>query len=219
MDFSKYFIKYESLVKQVDDAFSNVESQFPDEVKCKNGCSDCCYAIFDLTFVEALYLKSKFNDQFKGKLKHEIITESNEIDRKIYKLKKKIAQGSKTDRPEIEIIANLSKEKVKCPLLDNDKKCRMYDNRPIACRVSGIPSSVNGFSHICGVSGFDKGKKYPTLNMDVVYRQLYKISTGLVKDINSKHKKMGDVLSPISMAILTDYNEDYLGIDSLDIIG
>lgn len=219
MDFSKYFTKYESLVKQVDDVFKKVEGEFSDEVNCSNGCSDCCYAIFDLTFIEALYLKHKFNDQFDGKIKHDIITEASDIDRKIYKMKKKIANESKSDKSDLEIIGKLSREKVKCPLLDKSKKCTMYTNRPIACRVSGIPSSSNGFSHICGLSGFDKGKKYPTLNMDVVYKQLYKISTDLVKDINSKHRKMGDILSPVSMALLTDYNEDYLGIDNLNIIG
>lgn len=220
MDFTKYFVKYENLVKQVDDAFRKVENEFNNEVNCSNGCSECCHAIFDLTFVEALYLKTKFNDLYTGKIKHEIITEANATDRKIYKLKKKIAQESKSEQAHIEIIGKLSREKVKCPLLNKENKCMMYDNRPVACRVSGIPSSSNGFSHICGLSGFDKGEKYPTLNMDVVYKQLYKISTDLVKDINSKHSKMGDILTPVSMALLTDYNEDYLGIDSnLQIIG
>lgn len=219
MDFTKYFDKYESLVKQVDDVFKQVNGEFSDEVKCDNGCSDCCYAIFDLTFIEALYLKQKFNEQFKGKIKHEVITEASDTDRKIYKMKKQIAQNVKTEQSDLEIIGRLSREKVKCPLLDENKKCMMYDNRPIACRVSGIPSSSNGFAHICGLSGFDKGKQYPTLNMDVVYKQLYKISTELVKGINSKHKKMGDILSPVSMALITDYNEEYLGIDTLTIIG
>ena len=220
MDFTKYFDKYENLVKQVDDAFRKVENEFSNEVNCNNGCYECCYAIFDLTFVEALYLKTKFNDLYTGKVKHEIITEANTTDRKIYKLKKKIAQESKSEQVNIEIIGKLSREKVKCPLLSKENKCMMYDNRPIACRISGIPSSSNGFAHICGLSGFDKGEKYPTLNMDVVYKQLYKISTDLVKEVNSKHNKMGDILTPVSMALLTDYNEDYLGIDSnLQIIG
>ena len=219
MDFSKYFKRYESLVSQVNDVFKKVEAEFPEKVKCGDGCSECCHAIFDLTFIEALYLKTQFNDQFSGKLKHDIITAASDIDRKIYKLKKKIADEAKSDKAELEIIAKLSRIKIKCPLLDKENKCIMYDKRPIACRVSGIPSSSNGFSHICGLSGFDKGQKYPTLNMDIVYKQLYKISNDLVRGINSKHKKMGDILAPVSMAILTDYNEDYLGVDNLEIIG
>lgn len=215
MDFSKYFKKYETLVKQVDDVFVKVESDYKNEVKCNNGCCDCCYAIFDLTFIEALYIKDQFDKNFKGKLKHEIITESNIVDRKIYKLKKDIAKNASSDNTDLEIIARLSREKVKCPLLDENNRCRIYDFRPIACRISGIPSSSNDFAHICGLSGFKKGEQYPTLNMDIVYKQLYNISKALVKDIKSKHKNMGDILVPLSMALITDYNEDYLGLIDL----
>ncbi len=218
MDFSKYFTKYESLVEQIDGVFKKVADEFPIEVNCNNGCTDCCFAVFDLTFIEALYLKTKFNEQFSGKNKHDILTEAGEIDRQLYKLKRDIVKKSEHEKGNLEIIGHLSKARVKCPLFLNSK-CLMYENRPIACRVSGIPSSTSGFAHICGLSDFDKGKQYPTLNMDVVYNQLYKISKELVKDINSKHRQMGDILAPVSMAIITDYNEDYLGLVNPTIIG
>ena len=218
MDFSKYFAQYESLVEQVDGVFKKVSDEHADEVNCSNGCTDCCFAVFDLTFVEALYLKTKFNEKFSGKLQHDIITEAGDIDRQLYKLKRDIVKNAEHEKGNLEIIARLSKARVKCPLFSKNK-CLMYDERPIACRVSGIPSSSNGFAHICGLSDFDKGKQYPTLNMDVVYNQLYKISKQLVKDINSKHRQMGDILAPVSMVLITDYNEDYLGLVKPTIIG
>ncbi len=218
MDFSKYFKQYESLVEQVDAVFEKVSNEFSDEVKCNNGCTECCFAVFDLTFIEALYLKTKFNEKFSGKIQHDIITEAGEIDRLLYKLKRDIVKKADHEKGNLEIIAKLSKAKVKCPLFSNDK-CLMYEYRPIACRVSGIPSSTNGFAHICGLSAFNKGKEYPTLNMDIVYNKLYKISKQLVKDKNSKHRQMGDILAPVSMAIITDYNEEYLGLVKPTIIG
>lgn len=211
MDFSKYFDRYEKLVTQIDDVFTKVAGECPDEVNCNNGCTDCCFAVFDLTFIEALYLKNKFNEKFSGKIKHDIITEASDIDRQLYKLKRDLVKKADPDKADLEIIAHLSKARVKCPLFSKDK-CLMYEYRPIACRISGIPFSSSGLAHTCGLSGFDPGKQYPTLNMDVVYKQLYKISEDLVKDIKSKHTKMGDILVPVSMAIITDFNEDYLGL-------
>ena len=52
--------KYEALVKQVDEVFEKVRSDYPDCVKCKLECADCCHALFDLSLVEALYVNLKF---------------------------------------------------------------------------------------------------------------------------------------------------------------
>ncbi len=65
-----YFKKYEALVSKAEAVFEQVKSKFPDEVKCKEGCSDCCHALFDLTLVEALYINFRFNEQFEGKEKN-----------------------------------------------------------------------------------------------------------------------------------------------------
>lgn len=219
MDFSTYFNRYENLVNQINDAFEKVKQNYSNEIKCKPGCSDCCYALFDLTLIEALYLKTKFDDNFSGKMKHEIITISNKTDRQIYKFKKKAAESVKDTGNDIEIIGKISKEKIRCPLLNDKDQCNLYDFRPIACRVYGIPTSAAGFGHTCGLSDFKKGVQYPTLNMDIVYSKLYDISKDLIREIRSKHNKMGDMLVPVSMALLTDYNEDYFGITSTEIIG
>ena len=64
MNFEPFFKQYEALVEQVESAFENVKSQYPDCVQCKVGCSDCCHALFDLTLIEALYIKHQFDLKF-----------------------------------------------------------------------------------------------------------------------------------------------------------
>jgi hypothetical protein len=88
----------------------------------------------------------------------------------------------------------------------------MYESRPITCRVYGIPTSTAGTSHICGRTNFKQGEPYPTLNMDKIYTQLQLLSAQLVKDIRSKNIRMHEMLIPVSMALVTDFNEDYLGV-------
>ena len=213
MDFTNAFARYEVLVDQVGQVFNKVSTEFADEVKCKATCSDCCHALFDLTFVEALYIKSKFDEHFSGKIRFEITEAANKKDRALGKMKKEAYKRHESGMSDTDIIEQVSKMRMRCPLLGENGKCMMYDYRPIACRVYGIPTSAGGKGHTCGLSGFDQGKAYPTLNMDLVYDRLYGISKDLVREMDSKFTKMGNILVPLSMALITDYNEDYLGVE------
>ena len=72
-DFTPYFKKYEALVSKSDEAFEHVRTAYAECVKCEEKCADCCYALFDLTLIEALYINSKFNEKKKSAEKAELI--------------------------------------------------------------------------------------------------------------------------------------------------
>lgn len=219
MDIAKYIKKYEELVVQIETVCEKVKSEHSERVTCKPGCSDCCHALFDLTLIEAVTIKQRFDEKFTGKLRHDILTVAGDVDRKIFKIKKNATEAEKLGTNGEKIIERISQEKIACPLLDENNHCRMYDHRPIACRVYGIPTSTGGKGYTCGLSGFTKGENYPTLNMDIVYKRLYDISNEMIRDIKSKYTKMGDILVPLSMCLTLDYNEEYFGIPGLEIIG
>jgi Fe-S-cluster containining protein len=90
--------------------------------------------------------------------------------------------------------------------------CYLYDNRPLTCRFYGIPTAIGGEGHTCGKSGFKKGEQYPTVNLDAVYNKLQQISAELIRDLKSRYVKLSDMLVPLSMALLTTYDDDYLGV-------
>ncbi len=212
LDLKKHFVQYEALVQMVDAVFDRVKKEYPKEVFCREKCSDCCYALFDLTLIEALYLKDRFLKQFQGMAKEEILQVADKTDRTLVKMKREAFKKAKSGGDQLEIIAKMSQERVRCPLLKEDNLCMMYDQRPITCRVYGIPTSTAGQSHICGRTNFKQGDPYPTLNMDKIYTQLQLLSAQLVKDIKTEKIKMHEMLIPVSMALITDFNEDYLGI-------
>ena len=106
----------------------------------------------------------------------------------------------------------MTEERVRCPLLNDEKQCDLYQYRPITCRLYGIPTAINGVGQTCGMSGFEPGKPYPTVHIDIFYRRLYELSLELVKAIRSRHIKMAEMLIPLSMALITDYTDQYLGI-------
>ncbi len=212
IDFTPFFKKYEELSARADEVFESVKKKHSDCVKCKLKCSDCCHALFDLTLIEALYINHYFNKNFDGKERDILIDKSNRADRSVYKIKKKAFKALEAGKNENEILMELAKERVMCPLLNEQEMCDLYEYRPITCRLYGIPTSIGGVGHTCGMSGFVRGRPYPTVNLDMIQTNLYKISDELVKKIQSKYVKMADLLVPVSMAILTDYDEKYLGI-------
>jgi len=215
IDFTPYFEKYEAVAAMAEDAFQRVQKEFPECVTCKIKCADCCHALFDLTLIEAIYLNYQFNKKFKGREKEHLIEKSNRADRKIYMIKKKAFKDKKDGKNEVEILMELAAERARCPLLNDEDMCDLYEYRPITCRLYGLPTSTEGISHTCGKSGFVQGKPYPTVNLDIIQKKLYQISADFVSQINTKHFKMAEMLVPASMAILTEYDEKYLGIETL----
>lgn len=212
LDLKENFAKYEALIQIVDSVFDRVKKEYPKEVFCREKCSDCCYAIFDLTLIEALYLKDQFLKKFSGSQKNQVLEIADKTDRALTKMKRKAFKEAKDGADQLEIIGKMSQERIRCPLLGEDNLCMMYDKRPITCRIYGIPTSTAGVSHICGRTNFKQGEPYPTLNMDKIYTQLQLLSAELVRDIKSEKIKMHEILIPVSMALVTDFDDEYLGV-------
>jgi Fe-S-cluster containining protein len=212
LDFTEYFKKYEAIVAEVDALFKKFETEMPDLVKCGKGCSDCCYALFDVTLVEAMYINAKFNEKFSGLERSAILDRADKADREIHKLKRKVYKASQDGRPVNDILLEVAKARVRCPMLGDDDLCSIYENRPITCRLYGVPTSIGGEAHTCNKAGFKGGEKYPTVNMDIVLDRLLAIGKELQAGIGSRFSELGEMLLPVSMAIVTDYDEAYLGV-------
>ncbi len=210
--FMPFFKKYEELIAAADGAFAHVKNEYPQHVKCEVKCYDCCYALFDLAFIEALYINYFFNKKLDGPERGKIIEKANKADRQIYKIKNKAYKEFEAGKSEDEILLEMASERIRCPLLNDENLCSLYEYRPITCRFYGIPTSIGGKGHTCGKSGFVEGKQYPTVNLDIIHKRLYELSDELVKKIKSRHIKMAEMLVPLSMSLLTVYNEEYLGI-------
>jgi len=216
IDLKPFFKKYEELVEVIDNIFGRVKKEYGELVCCKTGCSDCCNALFDLTLIEVLYINHHFNEKFTGKDREEIIEKANRADRKTYKVKRQAHKMHEKGENEVKILASVGAERVRCPFLNMEDLCDLYAYRPITCRIYGIPTAIQGMGHTCGKSGFKEGVQYSTVNMDKIYDKLYEISSELVAFIKTKHLKMADILMPVSMALLTDFNDEYLGIVEKD---
>lgn len=215
-DFSSVFDKYEALRRNVDSLFAGIAEKHPECVKCSEGCSDCCHALFDLSLVEALYINRKFQERFDfGQERSAILQLADEADRRAYKFKKKFFKDSQAGRNSNEILEEVGRLRLRCPLLGDDHRCRLYDFRPLTCRVYGVPANIGGEAHSCGKSAFQPGRPYPTVAMDAMNQHLHNLSleiSALLQEAGGKHKELHQVFVPLSMVLITDYDEVYLGL-------
>ncbi len=213
LDFKDVFAKYEALLAETDALFEKVKGVCPEQVACEKGCSDCCHALFDVSLVEGLYLNHHFNRLLDGGAPRDrVLGEANRADRHHYKLKRKAFRATEKGVPTTEILADLAKERIRCPLLNDDDRCDLYAYRPVTCRLYGLPLEIGGKAHTCGKSGFTPGGKYPTVKIEKLQDRLMLLARDFVDTLSTKYPGMAEMLVPVSMALLTEYDEEYLGV-------
>jgi len=199
MIFPELFEEYRIWVRKADNAFKKMREEYGSCIPCRIHCYDCCYAIFGLFLIEAVYINHHFNS-LKRRERREAIIQAEKTEAELFKVKDKISVFD--DDPKTKIYG-LGKQRVRCPLLNDQKECILYDNRPITCRLYGIPVSINGKASVCGKTEFRKGIAYPTFNLDTVYKELYRLSKELLGQANSPYLEKAALLVSVSKAIRT----------------
>ncbi len=216
-DLSALFERYEAMCREADALFAHVRTKHADCVACAAGCADCCHALFDLPLIEAVYLNHAFYRTFpSGPQRSALLDKADAADRAVHKVKRKAFKDWQGGREEDAILADMAREKVRCPLLGDDDRCALYEARPVTCRVYGIPMNIGGTGRICGKSGFTSGGSYPAVNLEAVRSRLAALSLDLARHARSGYAEIHTVLVPVSMALLTEYNAEYFGLGRSD---
>lgn len=132
--------KYGALLAEVDAWFMRCMEAFPAEIACRSGCSECCRGLFDITLLDACYLKYGFDRldaPVQATVRAKAIARLDALQilwpdfREPYIL---------NYRPEEEWEALMPEDDgTPCPLVDDDGRCILYDFRPMTCRLNGIP--------------------------------------------------------------------------------
>lgn len=220
-DLSRWFEAYEALVSEVDTLFTRVSDTFPDCVTCHSGCDDCCHALFDLSLIEALYIHHRFEKAFDfGPERSAILSAAADADRQITRLKKAyftslraVTEAEKVEGAVEDVMIEAARGRVRCPLLTEEKTCVLYDYRPVTCRLYGIPTVIGGKGHVCGRARFDKGQAYPSVYIEKIQDRLDALSLDVQKGIGSRYTELHKVYVPLSMALMTNYDKTYLGLE------
>lgn len=132
--------KYAALLASVDQWFAKCVSKAPAEIACGSGCSECCRGLFDITLLDALYLKTGF-DRLDAGTRARALAKAKERLRSMQALWPDFeAPYILNYRPEEEWeILMPDDDETACPLLAENGTCLVYDFRPMTCRLHGLP--------------------------------------------------------------------------------
>lgn len=134
------FDRYGSLLREVDNWFAGCLQRHAGLIACNRGCSACCRGLFDITLLDALYLRAGFDllpDDVQQRVRLKAGVRLDEI----------TAQWPAFSSPwilnripETEWDTMMPEEdETPCPLLSETGACLVYDHRPMTCRLNGIP--------------------------------------------------------------------------------
>lgn len=158
------FERLERLFELVDESVAKLYEAYPDEVKCKKGCADCCHAVFDISFIEAAYIAKHL------RVHPEILQQGQERAKEAALAFEKLMAQS----------GDVATARIRCPLLADDDTCLAHGVRPVNCRTYGTPTIIHDKAHVCGLSGFAKEKKYQSIDLAPIQQELCDCSVELV---------------------------------------
>jgi hypothetical protein len=103
----------------VDGFFARFQAAHGDAMRCREGCSHCCFTSLTVFLSEALVISNWFMEQ------------SAENQRSLMKAWRETPPFSGADASGIERPA--------CTFLRADGRCSIYPARPVVCRTQGVP--------------------------------------------------------------------------------
>jgi Fe-S-cluster containining protein len=137
---NKLLLRYGELLHEVDTWFQECSRHYPSKIACHSGCSSCCRGLFDITLLDALYLKQGM-DTLARPLRKRI---SRKADKRLEHISLQysifVEPWILNTIPEAEWDPLMPEEdETPCLLLDSAGRCLVYDHRPMTCRLNGIP--------------------------------------------------------------------------------
>lgn len=188
------FSQYSALAHKADILFKTIKEKYPDSVRCRIRCCDCCHAVFGLFPIEAAFINYHFN-KLERKKRRDILRKAEKAEVEMLKAKETLKVFDKDQKMKV---YGLGKQRVRCPFLSDKEECIFYKNRPIICRVYGVPYSVEKdkkeHSYVCGLSAFEEKASYPTVKLNKIYDQLCKFSRELLLEGKTLHPERKAVL-------------------------
>ncbi|HEY4743431.1 MAG TPA: YkgJ family cysteine cluster protein [Desulfuromonadaceae bacterium] len=132
--------RYAALLGEVDRWFAGCLERHRDRIVCGQGCSACCRGLFDITLLDALFLRQGF-DRLPDAVQQDIrLKAAARLDDITARWPAFTAPWILNPIPEEEWDAMMPDEdETPCVLLSAEGQCLVYDYRPMTCRLNGIP--------------------------------------------------------------------------------
>jgi Fe-S-cluster containining protein len=203
--------RHKELLAQVDSWFARSMELYPEKISCRSGCSACCRSLFDITLLDAYYLKLGF-DALPAETRELVLRKCQE------RLLLMREQWPEFDhpfvlnyRPEEEWEPLMPEEdETPCVLVGDDGRCLVYENRPMTCRLHGIPliDTTGELMHDdwCTMNFVD-GDPLELEGLTAPFDAMFRQEVALFRDFTGQllKKRMSELDSFIPTALLIDF--------------
>jgi len=202
------FSEYAILARKADILFKTVQEKYPDSVRCRIRCCDCCHAVFGVFPIEAAYIHSHFS-RLERKVRRDILRRAEKGEDEILKAKDTLKVFD--EDPKMKVYG-LGKQRVRCSFLGEKEECVFYETRPIICRIYGVPYSLRKekkeHAYVCSISGFEEKASYPTVKLDKIYSELCKLSEKLLTEGKTLHPdRKANLMLPLSRILRMSFDD------------
>ena len=132
--------RYRELLERLDAWFTEASERHPGVIPCKRGCSACCLGPFDISAADMAPLEEAFR-ALPRRTREEVIARAREQMREVRLLEPGWEAPYDIDSIGESRFDRVCSAMVKapCPFLDAQGACRVYRDRPLACRMMGLP--------------------------------------------------------------------------------
>jgi len=129
---------YRKLMDRADTWYRSVQSAHSAKVPCRIGCRDCCLGLFEISLADSDMLReglAKLSEVERLEIRNRAGSILNQLRRTYPDLGESLRGLSEEEIDEILAIPG----DVECPALGPGGECRLYDHRPLVCRLAGVP--------------------------------------------------------------------------------
>ncbi len=152
----KILSQYQAILQGIDRWFTDCMTQAGDQIACRQGCSACCRGLFEISLLDACLLQKGFalldtntQNQVLAKARERVNElQSNWPEFRHPYILNRLPHDDWQEMPE--------EDQTPCPLLSEEGHCLVYAQRPMTCRLHGLPN--------IDLSGEIFSEEYCTLN-------------------------------------------------------
>ena len=176
--------EYRALLSRVDVWYQTAKREHPAQVPCSIGCRDCCLGLFEISLADRKLLREGLS-KADAKTRRDIERRAEKILRQLRKAYPDLGETLEGFAPEeIDELCDLLGA-VECPALGKKGECRLYDHRPLVCRLCGVPV-VDKSGKVIDPDGCGKCTLRPKETPRLDYAALRRKETAILKRLSPR---------------------------------
>lgn len=203
--------EYGKLLQSVDHWFVRSAVAAGTAVQCGEGCSSCCRGLFDITLLDAYYLRRGFDgleNSIQEMVLSRVVTQRETLRSTWPEISLPYIINALSEVTLLQLMPE--EDPTPCPLLGSDGRCLVYEHRPMTCRLHGIPLvDISGelFHDEWCTHNFTKEDPLSRHDLRWEFRDLFKRELLIFQDFTNVllNQRINELDTLLPLALLIDF--------------